>query len=106
MIYRFMRILVFFDLPTDTVADKTEYRHFRTFLIKEGFAMMQKSVYSKLALNGSTVDMVKRHLQANVPPKGLVQMLVITEKQFADTVYLLGKSRSQVIDSTDKFILI
>lgn len=106
MIYRFMRILVFFDLPTDTAADKTAYRHFRTFLIKEGFSMMQESVYSKLALNGSTVELVKKHLQSNIPPKGLVQMLVITEKQFADTVYLVGESRSQVVDSTDKYILV
>lgn len=106
MTFRFMRILVFFDLPIETQADKTAYRHFRTFLIKEGFAMMQKSVYSKLALNGSTVDLVKRHLQNNIPPKGLVQMIVITEKQFADIVYLVGESRSQVVDSTEKYILV
>ena len=106
MTYRFMRILVFFDLPTETSADKTSYRHFRSFLIKEGFSMMQESVYSKLALNGSTVDIVKRHLRGNIPPKGLVQMLVITEKQFADITYLVGESRSQVIDSTDRFILV
>ena len=68
--------------------------------------MMQESVYSKLALNGSTVELVKRHLQSNIPPKGLVQMLVITEKQFADTVYLVGESRSQVVNSTDKYILV
>ncbi|MCX4286723.1 MAG: CRISPR-associated endonuclease Cas2 [Clostridia bacterium] len=106
MIYRFMRILVFFDLPTETNADKTAYRQFRNFLIKEGFAMMQQSVYSKLALNGSTVELVKRRLQVNIPSKGLVQMLVITEKQFADTVYLVGESSSHVIDSTDKYILV
>lgn len=106
MIYRFMRILVFFDLPTETSADKTAYRHFRTFLIKEGFVMMQESVYSKLALNGSTVELVKRRLNSNIPPKGIVQMLVITEKQFADTVYLVGESRSHIVDSTDKYILV
>jgi len=106
MIYRFMRILVFFDLPNETAKDKTEYRHFRTFLIKEGFVMMQESVYSKLALNGSTVELVKRHLQNNVPPKGIVQMLVITERQFADTVYLVGENTGNVVDSTDKYVLV
>ena len=106
MTFRFMRILVFFDLPIETQSDKTAYRQFRTFLIKEGFTMMQKSVYTKLALNGSTVDLVKRHLLNNIPPKGLVQMMIITEKQFADIVYLVGESRSQVVDSTEKYILV
>ncbi|MCM1043368.1 MAG: CRISPR-associated endonuclease Cas2 [Corallococcus sp.] len=101
-----MRILVFFDLPTETSADKTAYRHFRTFLIKEGFTMMQESVYSKLALNGSTVALVKRRLQSNIPAKGLVQVLVITEKQFGGVMYLVGASRSQVVDSTEKYVLV
>lgn len=68
--------------------------------------MMQKSVYSKLALNGTTVDMVKRHLESNVPPKGTVQVMVITEKQFADIVYLVGKNVSEVVDSSDRYVLI
>lgn len=106
MIYRFMRILVFFDLPIETATEKAAYRHFRTFLIKEGFAMMQKSVYSKLALNGTTVTAVKRHLDDNLPPKGTVQMLVITEKQFADIVYLCGEKQSDVIDSSDRYVLV
>ncbi len=106
MSFRFMRIIVFFDLPTETAADKTAYRQFRTFLIKEGFIMMQKSVYFKLALNGSTVELVKRHLANQVPTKGTVQIMVITEKQFADIVYLVGENKSQVIDSVDKYILI
>ena len=46
-----MRILVFFDLPTETSKDRKIYSKFRKFLIKEGFIMMQESVYSKLALN-------------------------------------------------------
>lgn len=46
-----MRILLFFDLPNITLEDKKEYRNFRKFLIKEGFFMMQESVYCKLLLN-------------------------------------------------------
>ena len=43
--YRIMWLFVFFDLPTHT---KTERRHaaqFRKALEKDGFAMMQYSVY-------------------------------------------------------------
>ncbi len=101
-----MRIMVFFDLPVETAAEKTAYRHFRTFLIKEGFAMMQQSVYTKLALNGTTVSLVKNRLRDNLPPQGLVEMLVVTEKQFADITYLVGESKSDVVDSFEKYILI
>lgn len=106
MMFRFMRIIVFFDLPTETSADKTAYRQFHTFLVKEGFVMMQKSVYFKLALNGSAVQSVKTHLRGNIPAKGLVQMMVITEKQFDDIVYLSGESNSNIVDSTDRHIII
>lgn len=37
MSYRFMRILVMFDLPTLTSEDLKMYRNFRKFLIKNGF---------------------------------------------------------------------
>ena len=39
-----MRVIVFFDLPTLTLEDKKEYRNFRKFLLKRGFAMMQEQV--------------------------------------------------------------
>lgn len=104
--FRFMRVIVFFDLPTETNSDKAAYRQFHSFLVKEGFVMMQKSVYFKLALNGSTVRSVKTHLCGNIPAKGLVQMLVITEKQFDDILYLAGESRSEVVDSADRHVII
>lgn len=43
-----MRIMVFFDLPTITPANRKDYANFRKYLIKNGFIMMQESVYSKL----------------------------------------------------------
>ena len=37
MSYRYMRILVFFDLPTKTSKERNEYTRFRKYLIKSGF---------------------------------------------------------------------
>ena len=51
MSYRYMRILVFFDLPVTTEDDRRVYRTFRKYLIKSGFLMLQESVYCKLAQN-------------------------------------------------------
>ena len=53
MSYRFMRMMIFFDLPTDTIKDRREYAHFRKYLIKSGFVMMQESVYCKLLMNST-----------------------------------------------------
>lgn len=89
MRYRFMRILVFFDLPTETATDRRVYSKFRKFLIKEGFIMMQESVYVKLVLNTSITNSVKEKVNKNKPPKGIIQMLVITEKQFNSMEYII-----------------
>ena len=53
MSYRYMRIMVFFDLPTLTAGNRREYAKFRKYLIKNGFIMLQESVYCKLALNAT-----------------------------------------------------
>lgn len=80
MSYRFMRIIVFFDLPTETAADRREYRTFRKLLIKNGFVMMQESVYCRMVLNGSVQKSVFDVIRKNKPKKGIVQMLTVTEK--------------------------
>ena len=56
MSYRFMRIIVMFDLPVVTSVERQEYTKFRKFLLKSGFIMMQESVYTKIALNTSVAD--------------------------------------------------
>lgn len=64
MSYRFMRVLVMFDLPTETSENRRNYTKFRKYLIKSGFMMMQQSVYVRLALNQTNakgmIDSVKR----------------------------------------------
>lgn len=101
-----MRILLFFDLPTDTPRDRKTYSKFRKLLINEGFIMMQESVYTKLALNNSVVNSVKDKIYKNKPPKGIVQMLAITEKQFNSIEYIVGKKDSNVLDNTERMIII
>ena len=96
---RFMRILVFFDLPTLTNEDKRNYRSFRNVLIKNGFIMLQESVYCKLMTSPSVENSVKNMIQKNKPPQGIVQTLLVTEKQFSKMDYVVGESKSDIIDS-------
>jgi CRISPR-associated endoribonuclease cas2 len=93
MRYRFMRILIFFDLPTETAKDRKTYSKFRKFLIKEGFVMMQESVYVKLVLNNSITNSIREKIERNKPAKGLIQSLIITEKQFNSMEYIIRRKR-------------
>lgn len=72
--YRFMRVIVFFDLPVVTSDERRAYTQFRKFLLKSGFMMMQESVYCKLALNGSAVNALIENVKKNSPEKGLIQI--------------------------------
>lgn len=101
---RFMRIMVFFDLPVVTNSEKRIYREFRSFLMKSGFAMMQNSVYSKILLNASTLNTMKDTIRRHTPKKGCVCIMCVTEKQFASIDYLIGQKKSDVIDSEDRVV--
>ena len=90
-----MRILVFFDLPVVKKEDRKEYQNFRRFLLNDGYLMVQYSVYSRIC-NG--IDGVNKHiirLKRNLPPKGSVRYLQITEKQYSEMRFLVGSPKKQ-----------
>ncbi|MDY4677054.1 MAG: CRISPR-associated endonuclease Cas2 [Candidatus Borkfalkiaceae bacterium] len=101
---RFMRLLIFFDLPMETSKDRREYSRFHKFLIKSGFIMMQKSVYSKLVINNVTSDAVKQKVADNLPPIGVVELLEVTENQFSRIEYLVGEKQTLVEESMERLI--
>lgn len=101
-----MRIMVFFDLPVETTAERRAYAKFRKGLMKNGFLMMQESVYCKLALNATAAQSIMEGVRAIKPEKGLIQMLTVTEKQFAKMEYVLGEHKSQVIDSDERLVVL
>jgi len=101
-----MRVLVMFDLPSVTREEKKEYRKFRKFLIKSGFIMMQESIYTKLTLNQNQSASIEKSIYLNRPKNGLVQMLTITEKQFAKIRYIVGENKSEFLDTDDRMIIL
>ena len=106
MSYRFMRMMIFFDLPTETPTDRKNYRRFRKTLIKNGFIMMQESVYCKLLITPSAADAVAKVIRAGKPPSGIVQMLTVTEKQFSEMEYIVGANHSEVISSDERLVML
>ena len=106
MSYRYMRVLVFFDLPVNTTEERRAYTKFRKFLIKNGFLMLQESVYCKLALNSTAVNAIVEQVHKNSPAQGLVQLLTVTEKQYAKMDLIIGESKSDVLDSDERLVIL
>ena len=104
MNYKFMRLLLFFDLPTETSKNRLDYTRFHKFLIKNGFIMMQKSVYSKLVINNVTSAAVKAKISKNLPPAGIIELLEVTENQFSKIEYLIGEKQSVIEESMERLI--
>ena len=101
-----MRVMVFFDLPVQTTADRRAYTAFRRYLLKSGFLMLQESVYCKLALNGTAVALIKKRVDKYLPEKGSVMMLTVTEKQFEAMDICLGTRDGPVLDSDSTLVII
>ena len=101
-----MRVIVMFDLPMVSSQDIRTYTRFRKYLLKSGFMMMQESVYCKLALNGTVAEGIINGIKRNKPEKGFVQALNLTEKQFNRIEIIVGESRSDIIDSDERLVIL
>lgn len=101
-----MRTIVFFDLPNVYSKDKRNYLLFRKFLINEGFIMMQESVYSKIILNSQASTALLEKIRKKAPKKGLIQVLTITERQYAKIEYIIGNSNDKIINNSDRLIVL
>lgn len=106
MSYRYMRVIVFFDLPVITAEQRRVYTRFRKFLIKNGFMMMQESVYCKLALNPTVAESIRDNVKKNKPEAGIVQMMTITEKQFENIEFVTGKYSTTLINDTKRLVIL
>lgn len=101
-----MRVLVFFDLPVITEENRRAYRKFRKFLLKNGFLMLQESVYCKLALNSTAVRPIVDNVHKNKPEEGLIQLLSVTEKQYAKMDIIIGNIKNEVLDSDERLVIL
>ena len=69
---RLMRILVMFDLPVKTKAQRRSAAQFRKFLVEDGYHMVQYSVYARVCNGRDSVEAHRRRIQLALPPTGSV----------------------------------
>ncbi|WP_342252205.1 CRISPR-associated endonuclease Cas2 [Spiroplasma endosymbiont of Amphibalanus improvisus] len=86
-----MRLIVMYDLPTQTKSDLQAYSKFHRQLLNNGYVMIQYSVYAKLCMNYDIVAKNIKKLELHKPSKGNVRILSVTEKQYEAMKLLTGE---------------
>ena len=101
-----MRVIVFFDLPVQTAAQRQNYARFRKHLTRSGFLMMQESVYSKIALNATAAEAIRRAVLAQSPAAGIVQLMIVTEKQYNSIEFVTGNAESETLATDERLVIL
>ena len=86
-----MWLFVFFDLPVTTKKERRDASLFRKKLIKDGFVMMQFSVYNRHCASKESAEVHITRVRGMVPEKGQVSILSVTDKQYGNIVNFWGK---------------
>jgi len=102
--YRFMWMMVMFDLPTLTKADRKEYTRFRNYLLDCGFDMSQYSVYFRLVSSKERVERFEDKIADQLPEAGKVQIITITDKQYENIKAYYGND-PKISKKTDQLHL-
>ena len=88
-----MRMLCMFDLPVELSEERKAYREFRKNLIKEGFIMMQYSVYVRTCPSREYGIRLENRIRKFAPIQGNVRLITITEKQYNDMKIIVGSKK-------------
>ncbi len=104
MNYKYMRSVLFFDLPVFEPKRRKEAQRFARNLKKLGFYMLQESVYVKMNMDDYYTEQTEKAVKAIRPPEGSIMILNVTEKQFQSMKIILGEFESDVISTDERLI--
>lgn len=90
--YRVMWVFVFFDLPTETKKDRRNYALFRKSLQKDGFSMLQYSIYIRHCSSRENANVHIKRVKSFLAPKGEIIIFALTDKQFEIMEFFKGRS--------------
>lgn len=90
-----MWVLVMFDLPTETKAQRKIYAKFRKMMLGDGFQMFQFSMYIRHCPSRENAEVHTGRVRRMLPPKGHVGIMTITDKQFGMMEVFYGKDAAE-----------
>ncbi len=102
--YRLMWVIVMFDLPVVEKKDRKAATRFRDYLLDEGFAMGQFSIYYRLLSGKEAVESLRKRIERNLPKYGTVQILAITDKQY-ENIQTFRSRKSEESKNPDQLLL-
>lgn len=102
---RGMWLFVMFDLPVDTKEARRQYANFRKFLLKQGFTMLQLSVYARYCKSEERTEIFRRQIRLELPPDGEVRLLAVTDRQFGKMEVYYGKNRKSTEKKPEQILL-
>lgn len=91
-----MWVLVFFDLPTETKKERKAASDFRKKMLKDGFTMFQFSIYLRHCSSMENAEVHKKRVKTNLPERGHVGVMAVTDKQFGMMEIFRGKEKAAV----------
>ncbi|MCL2659031.1 MAG: CRISPR-associated endonuclease Cas2 [Acidobacteriaceae bacterium] len=89
--YRALWLIAMFDLPVETPANRRDYTRFRKALLKDGFMMLQFSVYARYLPSEEAADAHRNTIRSVIPPLGQVRLITVTDLQFGKMEVYFGK---------------
>ena len=101
-----MWLLVMFDLPVTTAADRKAATDFRNRLLDFGFERCQFSVYLRFAQGHDQVAVWVRKIKAVLPQGGMVDCLCFTDKQYENIVRFQCRKQLLSPSNPEQFLLL
>ncbi|MGB5138321.1 MAG: CRISPR-associated endonuclease Cas2 [Candidatus Zixiibacteriota bacterium] len=100
-----MWLFAMFDLPVDTKEARRIYTRFRTTLLRQGFSMLQFSVYARYCGSEERDEILKRSLRKMLPPRGQVRLIAVTDRQFGKMEVYEGNSKVATEKEPEQLLL-
>jgi len=103
--YRIMWVMVVFDLPVTTKPERIRATKFRSYLLDEGFSMMQFSVYLRFTSGKEQALAITNRVGRKVPKSGKVDVLFFTDKQYSNIFSFRGRRDEPKPDAPGQLLL-
>lgn len=91
--YRILWLFVYFDLPTQSKAQRKNYAKFRKDLLDDGFSMLQYSIYIRHCASRENAEVHKQRVKRQLPKEGNIILFEITDAQFGRMEHYYGKAK-------------
>jgi CRISPR-associated protein Cas2 len=100
-----MWMIVMFDLPVVSKAERKAATAFRNALLDMGFDMSQFSVYMRFCTSSKQLETYCKRVEDALPRGGKVNIVPLTDKQYERIVAYHGKNKQPENKPPDQFAL-